>query len=838
MITFRGNAPLQPLEQRIVSLLNYFIMLRFALFFATILFPFLTHAQCLVTGQVTGQDGNPLPGANVVIVGTGKGAAADANGLYRIEGVRPGTYVVRASFIGYEVVEKTTVVREDVQRLILHIQMQARIITVDELVVRATRAGIKTPMTYTNIAKEELQKNNLGQDAPYMLQWTPSAVVTSDAGTGVGYTGIRIRGADPTRINVTINGIPLNDAESQNVFWVDLPDFISSTDDVQIQRGVGASTNGAGAFGATINLNTAKLRKEPYATLEGSLGSFNTMKGNVQFGTGLIGDKFTMEGRLSRISSDGFIDRASADLESYYFSGAYMGEKSSLRLNLFTGKEVTYQAWYGVPAEFVNDPQKRTFNPAGTEKEGDPYENEVDDYGQTHVQALYNNQLGLNWNLNLALHYTRGAGFFEQYRAGQRFSNYGLENLAIGGDTIARTDLVRRRWLDNDFYGTTYALSYLSDNNRLEAILGGAFNIYEGAHFGQIVWAEYSPAIAPGYRYYDNDGRKTDFNIFAKANYELVYGLNAYLDLQFRRVVYDFVGLSPEQQSVDQTDALDFFNPKAGLWYEISKQANLYASFAVANREPNREDYTESTVRSRPRPERLYNTEVGYRRNWSKGALNVNFYHMFYRDQLALNGQINDVGAYTRINIDRSHRLGVEIAGGLQLTEHLNLNANATLSRNRIERFTEFVDVYDADFNWTGQRPVEHENTDLAFSPQVIAMSELSWDVLKNPKKAKNHALNLSLLSKYVGKQYIDNTSDDGNAIDAYFFNDLRLTYTWKNTFVRELGLTLLAMNIFDARYESNAWSYRYILGEDTLIDQGFFPQAGRSFLVGVRVGL
>jgi iron complex outermembrane recepter protein len=813
-------------------------MLRFALFFATILFPFLTHAQCLVTGQVTGQDGNPLPGANVVIVGTGKGAAADASGLYRIEGVRPGTYVVRASFIGYEVVEKTTVVREDVQRLILHIQMQARIITVDELVVRATRAGIKTPMTYTNLSKEELQKNNLGQDAPYMLQWTPSAVVTSDAGTGVGYTGIRIRGADPTRINVTINGIPLNDAESQNVFWVDLPDFISSTDDVQIQRGVGASTNGAGAFGATINLNTTKLRKKPYATLEGSLGSFNTMKGNVQFGTGLIGDKFTMEGRLSRISSDGFIDRASADLESYYFSGAYMGKKSSLRLNLFTGKEVTYQAWYGVPAEFVNDPQKRTFNPAGTEKEGDPYENEVDDYGQTHVQALYNNQLGLNWNLNLALHYTRGAGFFEQYRAGQRFSNYGLENVAIGGDTIARTDLVRRRWLDNDFYGTTYALSYLSDNNRLEAILGGAFNIYEGAHFGQIVWAEYSPAIAPGYRYYDNDGRKTDFNIFAKANYEVVYGLNAYLDLQFRRVVYDFVGLSPEQQSVDQTDALDFFNPKAGLWYEISKQANLYASFAVANREPNREDYTESTVLSRPRPERLYNTEVGYRRNWSKGVLNVNFYHMFYRDQLALNGRINDVGAYTRINIDRSHRLGAEIAGGLQLTENLNLNANATLSRNRIERFTEFVDVYDADFNWTGQQPVEHENTDLAFSPQVIAMSELSWDVLKNPKKAKNHALNLSLLSKYVGKQYIDNTSDDDNAIDAYFFNDLRLTYTWKNTFVRELGLTLLAMNIFDARYESNAWSYRYILGENTLIDQGFFPQAGRSFLVGVRVGL
>ena len=790
--------------------------------------------QCVLSGQVTDENGQPLAGANVLVVETKQGDAANERGRYRIVDVKPGDYTLKVTYIGYETAFQEVVVTEGQSLVEMDVRLESASVQVDELIVRATRAGEKAPLTYTNLKAEEIEKSNLGQDVPFLLRWTPSAVVTSDAGTGVGYTGIRIRGTDPTRINVTINGIPLNDAESQGVFWVDLPDFTSSAADIQIQRGVGSSTNGAGAFGATINLNTAQLHTAPYAEFNGTVGSFNTQKANLQFGTGLLKDKFAIDGRLSRITSDGYIDRATADLQSYYLSGAYLGEKSSLRFITFSGHEVTYQAWYGVPPGYLGDKELRTFNPAGTEKEGEPYDDEVDDYRQTHYQLLYNTALNPNWDLNLALHYTLGKGYFEQYKADQALGDYGLENISMGGEVVSTTNLIRRLWLDNDFYGAVYGLHYRSPFGALDATLGGGYHIYEGLHFGEVTWAEFASNSEKDQRYYENDARKSDFNIFAKFNYELLRNLNAYLDLQYRRVGYDFLGFNRQAENVEQSVSLHFFNPKIGLYYQVTPRSNAYASFAVGNREPNRNDYVESTADSRPEPETLYNTEAGYRHNWDKAAIGVNVYHMYYRGQLALNGEVNDVGEYTRINLDKSYRLGAELVGGLQLTPGLRLDANATFSRNKVAAFTEYVDVYDADFNWLGQEAIKHEDTGLSFSPGVIAGASLAYEAFRRDPK---HDATLALFSKYVSRQYIDITSDEGNSIDPYSFTDLRIRYVFRPGFVREIALTLLARNIFDAQFETNAWSYRYIYDGAVALDQGYFPQAGRNFLMGVSIG-
>lgn len=790
-------------------------------------------SQTTITGRVTGERGMPLAGANVFIAGTELGDATGAEGVFRIEGVPAGDRVLRVTYLGYQAERRTIRVPEEPATMNFDFQLREQVLQVQEAVVTATRAGRKTPMTYVNLGEEELGANNLGQDVPFLLKWTPSAVVTSDAGTGIGYTGIRVRGTDPTRINVTINGIPLNDAESQGVFWVDLPDFVSSTNSLQIQRGVGTSTNGAGAFGATINLSTIEANPEAFAEVNATAGSFNTLKGNVRFGSGLLNDKFILEGRLSRITSDGYIDRARADLESFFIAGTYLGRSSSLTVNAFSGHEETYQAWFGVPPDLLDDRDTRTFNPAGTEKPGDPYHDEVDNYRQSHAQVLYNNQLSSQWLLNLNLHYTRGRGYFEQYKANEFLPDYGLNPVELGETEVTESDLIRRLWLDNDFYGTTYSLNYEGTDDRLTATLGGAFNIYEGGHFGEIIWAEFFSNGTKDQRYYENDARKEDFNIFGKVNYELLPRLNAYADLQYRRVFYNFLGFNRGGENVEQDATLNFFNPKAGLFYQVNDRSELYASFAVANREPNRDDYVESTPDSRPKPERLYNTEVGYKINWSKAALGANLYHMAYQDQLALTGAVNDVGAYTRVNIDRSYRLGIELFGGVELAEGLRFDGNATFSRNKVREFTEFVDVYDENFNWIGQEAVQREDTDLSFSPPVIAGGQLSYEILRSND---SHDLDFMLMSKYVARQFIDNTSDADNVIDAYTYTDFRLSYRFRPAFAEEIELTLLARNIFDAFYETNAWSYRYVYAGETLVDQGFYPQATRNVLLGLRV--
>ena len=597
-----------------------------------------------------------------------------------------------------------------------------------EVQVNALRATDITPVSFSNISKQELEEQNLGQDLPYLLSFTPSVVSTSDAGAGIGYTGFRVRGSDPTRINVTINGIPLNDSESHGVFWVNMPDFASSIENIQIQRGVGTSTNGAGAFGASVNLVTNKLRQKAYGSTSNTVGSYETLKNNVEFGTGLINNKFTIDGRLSRIESEGYIDRASSNLKSFYLSGGYYGDDEFLKLSVFSGKEITFQAWNGVPLSYLENDSLRTFNIYD-------YENEVDNYGQTHYHLNYTKSLEENEPFNLGLHYTKGEGYFEQFRTNDDLLDYGLENVIVGNDTVTTTDLIRRRWLDNDFYGAIF--SYQNNANKLDYPIGGAWNIYEGAHFGEIIWAQFASNSNIRDRYYDNDATKIDFNIYAKGLYKYNNQLTLFGDIQKRWVEYDFVGLDQNAVELDDQAKFDFLNPKFGLYYDIDKKSDLYASFAVANREPNRSDFVDSSPESRPTHETLYDTEIGYKYQNKNYTFSANAYYMIYENQLVLTGQINDVGAYTRTNINYSERLGLELEGNFKINNKLFWAANATFSKNKIPFFVEYVDNWDT---W-GQEVYKYEDTDIAFSPNLIWASRFDYKF--------NKSTNAQFISKY-----------------------------------------------------------------------------------------
>ncbi len=830
-------------------------MHRIVLFFVGLFCSFSLSAQYTLIGNIIDQDGISIPGATVELLTTNQGAVTGTDGFFIFQKLDQTAYQLRASYLGYETVTKDvklTKATTEVTITLVSANFEMPLIEVN-----GNWANEKTPVTYTNLDAEEIQERNLGQDVPYLLRWTPSTVVTSDAGTGIGYTGIRIRGSDPSRTNVSINGIPLNDAESQGVFWVDLPDFATSTSQIQIQRGVGTSTNGAGAFGATINLSTTQINPEPFVEINNSVGSFATLKHNINASTGLINNKFVVDGRLSRITSDGFIDRATARLHSFYLSGAYLGEKQSLRLNVFSGHEVTYQAWNGVPAQYIEVDSLRNFNTAGTEKfAGEPHDNEVDDYTQTHYQLLYNRKINSQWNADLNFHYTRGLGFFEQYKGGEDLIDY-----LVTEDPTVQSDVIRRRWLDNHFYGATYALNYMSTNQKTQFTLGGALNQYLGGHYGEAIWSVPTGELKGAPRYYDNDATKTDFNIFGKVNYQLTEKLNGYLDLQYRRVNYEFVGFDIDGENVTQDDQLNFFNPKFGLVFTPKKGQRLYASFAVANREPNRSDYTESSPADRPQHETLYNTEIGYRFTGERGFAGINGYLMDYNNQLAITGQINDVGEYTRRNVPDSYRLGVELEGAVAITRGLQLNGNLTLSQNKIKSFTEFIDNWDYWFQDFENTPVEDleplqfenelENTDLALSPNVIAGAELSYDFLN---EISRQSLVIGLMNKYVSDQFIDNTSNENTMLPSYFFSDLRLSYDLSAAGPFEnILLTVLVRNLWDADFSSNAWTYRYrsagydgrpddpytrLENADTSIYNltGFYPQAGRNILVGLRL--
>jgi iron complex outermembrane recepter protein len=719
------------------------------------------------------------------------------------------TLVVLAGFTPAFINAQNAVATPEIDSLAVKDTSIYKSLFTDEVIVQSTRAGSNTPTTFSEVSKEDLQYINLAQDLPFLLQREASVVATSDAGAGVGYTSMRIRGSDMSRINFTINGIAYNDPESQGVFLVNMPDFASSINNIQIQRGVGTSTNGGSAFGASVNINTNKLEKDAYAEVSSSLGSFNTFKNTLNLGSGLLNDRFTFDARLSRITSDGYIDRASSDMWSYYLSAGYYYNKTIFRFNHFSGKQITYQAWNGIDAATLET--DRTFNPSGTDygARETPYDNEIDNYKQDHWQAFLSQQLSENWTANFGVHLTKGKGYFEQYKVRGRFSSYGLPNAIIGGDTIARTDLIRRRWLDNDFYGATYSFNY-DKNEKMQFILGGAWNQYDGDHFGEVIWAQYATNHDIRERYYDNNGLKTDFNTYAKLTYYPTEKLLLFGDLQYRRVSYTIDGINNDLRPIFEDVDYNFFNPKFGATYLINKQSQVYASFAVANREPSRRDFIDADPGETPLHETLYNVETGYRLQKEKYSFSSNYYLMQYRNQLVLNGAVNDVGTSVRENVADSYRTGIETEVSYRPIKQINFNGNVTWSINEIKEFT--------DTDWSGNE-TRYTNSKISYSPQWIGA--LNLDV--NPWKG----LSIGIINKFVGEQFLDNTSRNTLKLDRYFQSDLRLSYLAKTDVVKEIEFTLLINNITNQLYSSNGYVY---------YDQPFFfPQAGINFLAGLR---
>lgn len=811
----------------------------FSSFGSLFLYTALT-AQISVSGKVTdARTSEPVPGAHVIVEQSFTGAYTDAEGMFSLQKVKPAdTIVLLISHVSYEHTRFELIADKRGEQL--NIVLQPKQIMSEQVIVSSIRADKYTPTTHTRVSREEIEKLNLGQDIPFLLDQTPNIVTTSDAGAGIGYTSMRIRGSDQTRINVTINGIPLNDAESQGVFWVDLPDLASSVENIQIQRGVGTSTNGAAAFGATVDLQTVHAADSAYAEWMNSFGSFNTVKNTLRLGSGLLKDKFSFDGRLSHIRSDGYIDRASSKLMSYFLSGGYFGEKTIIKLLHFSGKETTYQAWWGVPEDSLAT--NRTYNYYN-------YPNETDNYMQAHYQLLISQQLGRRWLVNVAGHYTRGMGYYEQYKgpeynndlgfnSPQKFSYYGLENVIISSDTIKHTSLIRRRHLDNHFYGCTYSVKY--DNlKRLQTILGGGWNRYEGKHFGEIIWAQFASNGNYGHRFYDNDGLKTDFHIFFKANYRIHRHFSVFADMQYRRVHYTIEGIDIGLIYLHRQAKYHFVNPKAGFAWRINSRNNVYTSFAVGNREPVRSDFIDNPNNRQPKHETLYNVETGYQFTSHSFAFLANYYLMYYRNQLVLTGQLNDVGAAIRTNVPISYRTGIELQGQWNIFKYLTWRANAAYSVNKIKSFTEYLYIYDVDYNLVGIHTQVLRNRDISFSPRIVAGSTLSAYLLK--------AMEVSLISKYVGKQYLDNTQNESRKLDPYWVNNILIQYSLLPSVfnkssrfsMREIRIQVLLNNILNTLYENNGYTFSEVYQDQennrTRVDYNYYyPQAGFNFLIGL----
>ena len=801
--------------------------------------PFVVLAQFNLSGKVINRSTSEvLNGAHIRLSNTYYATASSNTGNFEMKNLKTGFYTVVVSFIGFA---NDTIHLELNKNTELKITLDPTAILQDEVIVYSTRAGSNTPVAYQNISKKEITSANFGQDLPVLLGNSISAVSTSDAGNGMGYTALRIRGTDMTRINITINGIPLNDPESHNVFWVDLPDFATSTDNIQIQRGVGTSTNGASSFGASINLQSSHLKTEPYAEINSAYGSFNTMKNSVSFGSGLINKHFSMDGRISKLSSDGYIDRASSDLLSYYISGAYTSGRDLLRLNIFSGKEKTYQAWDGIPSDILKT--NRTYNGMGSyfDNFGNQryYSNETDNYLQTHYQAIYSHQFSKTLFLNASVHHSDGAGYYEQYRESDKLAKYGIDPIqinspfyTIGTDTIftkngaiSKSDLIRQKHLANSFTGLTWSLNY--NLNRLQSSLGGSWNTYTGNHFGTVIWSQFAANSEINHEWYRSQALKRDFNIFAKTEYNLTEKLHTWLDLQYRRIDYSIDGIDDDQRDITQNHTFNFFNPKAGVSYNLAGNQNLYASLSIANREPNRDNFVDADPsKPEPQPERLYDAEAGYSFSTNHVAINANAYYMYYNQQLVLTGAINDVGAAVMTNVPSSYRAGIELSAKVLITEKLSWEPTVTLSHNKIKTFTEYIDDWDT----YGQIAVNHTNTDLSFSPSVIANSSLNWMAFKG--------FNINLSSKFVGRQYIDNTQSSDRQLDPYFVNNLLVKYTLNPGFVKEISFSLMINNLLNEQYESNAWVYRYSSENVLQKEDGYFPQAGINFMAGILVKL
>jgi len=814
-------------------------------------------AQQLVNGSVKNLNGEPLIGANIFIKEINKGVATNENGVFNFMSVAPNNYTFIVSYIGYKSLE-TKIKKDELEDLVF--VLETNNFMSEEVIVTATRAGSKTPMAINNLNKEEIEKNNTGADVPFILSSIPSLVETSESGLGIGFTSMRIRGIDPTRINVTINGIPYNDSESQGVYWVNLPDITSSVQDIQIQRGVGSSTNGAGAFGATVNLRTKSLHTEAYSEINSSFGSYNTMKNSIQLGTGLINNHFSFDARLSKVQTDGYVDYTSSDHESFFVSGTYSANKTLIKANIFRGKERTGISWWGVPDYLLEN--DRTYNPAGeyTDMDGNTqyYKDQTDNYTQTHYQLLFSQELYQNLNLNFALHYTKGEGYYEQYKESDSFSDYNLPNIHLGDtvmyigsraltfadSTIAQSDIIRRKWLENQFYGFTYSLNY--KKNKTNFTLGGAWNKYDGDHFGTIIWSEFGNDMAKDYEWYRNNGAKTDFNVFGKINYNLLSKLYLYGDIQYRNISYKMSGLDDNFDILDQSHNYSFLNPKLGLYYDLNKKMSSYISFAIANREPTRSDIKDAIgdKSALPKHETLYDFELGGNYKTDKYLLSINLYYMKYKDQLVNTGQLSDVGYGIQTNVNDSYRAGIEIMSNLIVNKYLNWNINLTLSSNKINNFIEYSTYTDTtgsnsnnDPIYLGSLPRKLGTTNISYSPEIVGSNIITIKPVKR--------LEFSLVSKYVGKQYFDNTSNENRKLDPYFINNLKVYYSPKVKFAKQLGFFVQVNNIFNVLYESNAYGgnwYENAISKDNHSGAEenswayFYPQAGTNILGGISL--
>lgn len=696
--------------------------------------------------------------------------------------------------------------------------------------IRSLRAGSDAPFAKTELNKKDIEKANLGQDMPYLLQYTPSAVVTSDAGAGVGYTGIRVRGTDGTRINVTLNGIPVNDAESQGTFFVNFGDLASSTSSIQLQRGVGTSTNGAGAFGATMSISNMEQMNKAGVEMTNSYGSFDTWRHTLKAGTGLLKNGFQFDVRLSQINSRGYIDRSNSDLKSMQFiAGWQASEKTKLRFMLMTGKERTKQSWNGVPEDSLLT--NRTYNELGMRADGSYYDNQTDNYQQDYYQFFVDHKFSKYITGHAAIFMTRGRGYYEEYKLGQAYGNYGLPDNIQGTDTLTETDLIRQLWLDNYYYGSVFSLIY--HKNKTQLTFGGGWNQYTGAHYGDVLWAM-NGGVPDNYRWYDLDAQKNDLNLYLKLQQYIGEKLMLFGDLQYRNVAYNIYGFR-DNPGVQATPVYNFINPKAGLTYFIAKNGSkiekLYASVAVANKEPNRNDFEASPI-DQPQHEQLYDVEVGYDRTMSKWQLGANYYYMRYNNQLVLTGEINDVGAYTRTNVPNSYRTGIELQAAYVPNHWLKLFANATYSQNKILNFTEYIDNYDNP--WGIQDVVNHGTTDIAFSPDFIGAGGVTLSPFRY--MSKGQVFEIDLLTKYVGRQYLDNTSNEDRSIDPYNLVDARIRYSIQTKPFRELAFNLMLNNILNRQYVSNGYTFSYVGGGALNTFNYFYPQAGFNFLLGVTM--
>ncbi|CAM1344807.1 TonB-dependent receptor [Tenacibaculum amylolyticum] len=781
----------------------------------------------ILSGKVVDNNKKPLIGATVVIRDLKKGSTTDAEGNFKIR-VSEGKHLLEVSYVGYNTIKKE--VSSNAKDLVITLVSEDNVL--DEVLVSSVRVKADAPVTHSNLSKKEIAKRNLGQDIPVLLNYLPSVISSSDAGAGVGYTYMRVRGSDASRINVTINGIPYNDAESQGTFWVNLGDFASSTQSLQLQRGVGTSTNGSGAFGASLNILTDAISEEAGGEISNAFGSFGTRKHTVKFTTGKLHDHFELSGRLSNIYSDGYIDRASTDLKSYFLQGSYTDENTLIKALVFGGSEKTYQAWFGTPlARLTGDAQgiedfivnngltpEQAENLRNSDRRYNHYlyDNETDNYWQDHYQLHWNEKFSDKLSTNIGLNYTRGKGYFEQFKQGESAADY--DGLIVDG-----SDVIVRRWLDNHFYVFNAAATYTIDG--LEVIAGGSYSNYTNDHYGEVIWgSDLAPNTNIRDRYYFSDAKKHDLSSFIKANIRLNDKMNAYVDLQGRFVNYRTNGLTSDRNPLDINKDFNFFNPKAGLTYQVNDVNSLYLSYARANREPNRNDFEGGNTQH----ETLDDFELGWRLLTDNIKLNTNVFYMDYKNQLVLSGAINNVGEPLRETSGSSFRLGLEIDADIKLTEKISLRPNAAFSTNKNRDFKVPIDGVIENLG----------NTDISFSPNVIVGNSLIYAPIDN--------LQIAFLSKYVGEQFMGNLSGRISSIeklDSYFTSDLNIVYELKTKKIFDsIVFTGLINNIFNREYVDRGYYFFFDdtwtnPGVTTTVDgAGFYPQATINFLAGVTL--